>query len=128
MFDSSNGYIAIVSAMLISFVFMAIALGLSFSVYFGRFNVLNSEAKEKGLALAEACAELALLKLSLNPLYSGNETSTISGSDVCSILPITSEGDKRVIKTAGEFLHAVSSIKIIVTASPLAIVSWEETL
>lgn len=126
MSGKNKGYIAIVSALLISFVIMTITLGLSFSVYFGRFNVLSSEAKERSLALAEACAEKALLKFSLDPSYSGNEIIVVSGPETCNILPVTAEGDKRIIMTRGEFYNTVSKIKVVISASPVTLVSWEE--
>ncbi len=124
--NKQKGYIAITSALLIVFLIMVITSALSLSIYFSRFNVFSSEAKERSLALAEACADKALLNFSKNPSYAGNETITVSAPDTCDILPITVQGSQRVIKTHGQFSNTISNIRLVVNATPVSLVSWEE--
>ena len=62
------------------------------------------EAQRSGtsaLALAHACAEIALNKLKLDNTYTGNEIVTL-GSNTCQILTISGNGNtNRVIQTSG---------------------------
>lgn len=58
----NEGYIALISAIIISILLITITLGLSFNGFFSRFNVLDSEFKTRGINLAEGCAEIAISK------------------------------------------------------------------
>jgi len=122
---ASGGYIAIVSTLIISILLMTVVFATSYSGFVGRFNVLNTEFKERSSALAEACVDTALLKLSQNSSYSGNENISV-GSDSCSILAIESPTGQKIIKTKAIFQNSVTNLKVVATSSDLSIVSWEE--
>lgn len=122
----NRGFIALISAIIISAVLITITFTLSASSYFTRFDILSSEFKERSAALAEACGDIALLKLAQVPTYGGNETITI-GSDTCSILPIPpAVGGQVTVNTKAIFQRVVTNIKVIANTSDLSIVSWEE--
>jgi len=123
-----SGYIAVTSAILISFLILVITGALSLSLYFSRFNVFSSQAKEGSLTLAEGCADMALLRLAENPAYGGNETVIVTPSSTCAILPIVSQGAQKTIKTSATFQRSTSIIKVIVNqpASAISLLSWEE--
>lgn len=120
-----NGYIAIISAIVISILIMGFVFAVSFSGFFNRFNILDSSLKEIANGLAEACAETALLKLAENSNYGGNENIAI-GNEQCSILPLETAGNQKIIKTKAIIQKAVANFKIIVNAADLSIISWEE--
>src|SRR5581483_11572853 len=71
-----GGYIALISAIIITLVLFALTFSVSSSGYFSRFNSLNGELKRVSLGLAESCENVALLKLAQNYDYTGNETIT----------------------------------------------------
>ncbi len=121
-----KGYIAITSAVVISLLLMAITFALSFSSFFGRFNVFDSQTKEISQALAEACAENALLKLAQNSSYAGNETITVKAPDTCDILTIETNGSQKTIKTRATFQKTTTNVKIIANMPGPQLVSWEE--
>lgn len=124
--NSGPGYIALASAIVISLALLILASTVSLSGYFSRFNSLESEFKQKSLALAEACGDTALLKLAIDPAYAGNETVPV-GAGRCSILPIPGAADERLtITTQATVGNAVSNIKIIAAAADLSIISWLE--
>ena len=125
-FLPSQGYIAITSVIIISLLLMAIVFSLSFSAFFNRFNVFDSQSKEISQALAEACAEKALLNLAQNSSYSGNEIITVKTPDSCEILAIETSGSQKTIKTRAVFQKAATDIKIIMEMPALKIISWEE--
>ncbi len=122
-----KGYIALVSAIIISLLLMAVAFALSFSSYFSRFNITDSSTKEISLSLAESCVDKALLSLAQNSSYGGNETITVDGTKNCSILPVETNGSQKTVKTSAVFQQATANIKVIVNLPAFTIVSWEET-
>lgn len=85
--NSNEGFIALISAVIISLVLMMVVFSVSTLGFFSRFNQLDSEYKEKSSALAESCVDLAILKLIENKDYPGNEV-VISADSSCEIKPI----------------------------------------
>ena len=120
-----KGYIALISSIIISMLMLMISLTLSFTGFFSRINILNAEFKEISLRLAEACVDMALLKLSENQSYQGNENIAINDKQ-CSILIIEAAGNEKVIKTKANFQKAVTNLKIKVNNADLSVISWEE--
>ncbi|MFH1346922.1 MAG: hypothetical protein ABIH10_01585 [Spirochaetota bacterium] len=120
-----KGYIAIISTIIISILLMTITLTVSSMGFFSRVNILDAEFKELSFALAEACVETALLKLSWNKSYNGNENISV-GEYQCSILPIETVSSQKIIKTKAIFLKATTNLKITVQESNLLIIFWEE--
>lgn len=121
----NNGYIALVSSIIISILLLVVTFTVSSNNFSGRFNVLNAEFKERSLALAEACVDTALLKLVQNPSYSGNENIPV-GNDQCSILQIETPSGQKIIKTKAIFQNSFTNLKITAQASDLSVISWEE--
>ncbi len=66
---NQQGFIALVSAVIISVVLLTLVVGTGGRGFSSRFNILNSELKAMGSGLAEACVETARLKLAENPGY-----------------------------------------------------------
>lgn len=123
-----GGYIALMSAIIISVILLGLTFTLSFRGFFGRFNILDSEFKERSLGLAEACAERALLRLATIPKYAGNETLTIDGES-CQIYPVKSNFpaiNQYTIETKAVLGQTVSNIRIVAATSSFSIISWEE--
>ncbi len=86
---SNNGFVALMSAIIISVVLLLLATSLSLTGFYDRSNILDRELKEKSSALAEACVDTAILKLANDPTYSGNEIITVSGGETCRIESIS---------------------------------------
>ena len=61
-----KGYIAITSAIIITILILTVVVTTSSTGFFGRSNILNTLLKERGDALANACADTALLNLVFN--------------------------------------------------------------
>lgn len=121
-----SGYIAITAAIVISAVLVLLASSLSVTGYFARFNILAAEYKETTVALAEACADLALWRLASDSSYGGNESVTVVGAETCMIKSVTHLGGQYVIETQGIFQKAVTNIRVAVDDQDLSIISWEE--
>ena len=122
-----NGFIALMTAIVFSFVLMITAATLSQTSFFSRAEILDAEYKERSSALAEACVDTALLKLAVDPSYTGPETVSV-GSDTCEIVSVTGLD---TIRTRAEFppgtnQAAATNLEVQVDASNLSVISWNE--
>jgi hypothetical protein len=124
--NTNKGFIALISAVLISAILLIVATTLSLSSFYGRYNIFDSEMKERSFTLAEACADIALVQLAIDSGYSGNATTTID-SDECHIGPVTASGSERIFKTRAIYSDYHSNLRVTVDSSTLSVIAWEET-
>jgi len=120
-----EGFILLMSSIIISAVLVTVVLSVSFGGFVARFNILDSYNKESSLALAEACAEIAILSRVENSNYTGDEYFTI-GSEECRVRPITVPGDVMIETTASKS-GVVSNIIVNLDAGDLSVKRWRET-
>lgn len=124
----NQGFIALISIIIIGAVILAVTIGLSLRSIGETDMALSGELSNRALALADACAEDALLKLKNDLNYSGNE-SIIIGGESCDILAIGGSGNfNRTINTQSAVSGYTKKIKVEVPQiSPaMEIASWEE--
>jgi hypothetical protein len=117
-----GGFIAIMSVVIISVLLLAITLGMGFSSFFTRFNVLDAESKERSLALAEACGDAAILKLASNKDYVlvSSDHAISVGGDTCNIVSLSPAPSRTFpisIQTQGIVNKAYTNLKIIINSS-----------
>ncbi len=124
---SGKGFIALFSVIIISAALMLVAVSLSFTGFYARFNIFDSELKARSNALANACVDVALLKLAVDSTFAGNAT-TSAGVDSCYIFPIATTTGQAIIHTRAIVRNAHTYYKVVVdTASAtLPVVSFEE--
>ncbi|MBP6883689.1 MAG: hypothetical protein KBC06_00425 [Candidatus Pacebacteria bacterium] len=125
-YKNNNGFIALISAIIISVVLLLVITNLSLTGFYNRFNILDSELKERSSALAESCVDIVLLILAQNPAYTGNQTITVIDGDTCTIKSITPSSNPIIIDTKAVFKKATTNLNVKVTKSTLFIESWEE--
>ena len=77
MRKTNSGFIALFSVIIISFVLLIVAVTLNFTGFSGRFNILDSESKERSNALAEACIDSGRLAIALDE-YEEDEVVTVN--------------------------------------------------
>lgn len=117
---NSRGYIALISAIIISFILISLTLTVSASGYFSRANVSSIEYKRISFGLAESCANTALLNVAQNFYYVpplggeivpvGDETCTIK---TASSTALDTTGRKTVyITTQAQYRGAWSNVKV----------------
>ena len=121
----TNGFAALISAIIISAALISVVASLSLGGFFARFNMLGTEFKSKSLALAEACVEIARLRIAVSPGYAGMETATL-GSDTCFIRPIQSLGSEKIIEAQAIVDDRYSNVRAYADSNTLDITSWEE--
>ena len=134
IYTNSDGYIALISAIIISVLLLAITFTLSFTGFYSRFNVLDSENKKISFDLAEACLNTAMVRLAEDPSY----TPSAADKDVyldppantkhCVIVSITGVGSSRTIQTQSIYNRAYTDLQVGVTLSVtnVTISSWQE--
>lgn len=88
--SSGGGYIALISAIIITLVLTTLTFAVSAKGYAARSNAANAEYKRMSLALAQSCADAALLAIAKNYTYlppSEGETVHV-GEATCVIMSV----------------------------------------
>jgi len=80
--NNQRGFIALFTVIIVSFVLLLIAITVNFSGFSGRFNIFNSENKERSAKLADACIEHARLLVAQGS-SSSPSTSLDVGTEKC---------------------------------------------
>lgn len=124
-FQISGGYIAIVSALVLSAVVGAIVFVATTNIFFGRSNTAILKSKKNTRYLAESCLEDALLKFGSDHTYSGNETIVV-GSSTCKTISVNASGTDRVFKVSATTTNSVTNLKLVAEEATLDKVSLEE--
>jgi hypothetical protein len=109
-----SGFILLISILAIGFIASAILASLLMrGINAGTVSLSIQESKQ-ALALAQGCAEYALLSLPKSPTYSGNEILP-SATGTCEILTIGGvENNNRLLCTEGRSGDAVRRLEIVV--------------
>lgn len=126
---AQDGYVALISAIVISILLIGITVTLSFTGFYSRFNVLDSEYKKASSALAQACVEIARLKIANNPSYESAvpEEIILDAGKKCFIVSVTGTNPK-TIRAQAVYQKAYTNIKAQVNPSSpdVEITSWGE--
>jgi hypothetical protein len=133
--NSQGGYIALISIIIIVALLMIITVAVSFSGFFSRFGILDNEYKEVSSALAEACADTAILNLAENwsnpEIPPGGIVHVGPGADdICNIVSIepSGGGSSKTIKVQASSKNSYTNLKIMVNNGGvgIGIDSWLE--
>jgi len=127
------GFIALISAIIITVVLLTLVVSVSFTGFFGRFDILGSETKEISQGLAEACIETAIIKHAQDNTYAGNNDPIPVGENECTIVSITPVGSGNIlIRAQGKFpkdglLPAFTNLEVELNPSnDYSVVFWTE--
>ena len=128
-----RGFIALISALLISTVLLGLAATLCMSSLFARLDALSQEYHRVALGLAESCAQVALLKVAQNYAYdptvdadyvSGRGVYVLVGTDgqgiseACSIASVSFALDPSrhretaTIMTRGQYRNSFAGVRV----------------
>ena len=123
--NHDQGFIALITAILISALLLGITLAQSRAAFYYRAQLLESEQKAQSRALAESCVHEAILRLTLDNSYAGNEEIQIA-QQRCTIRPIEPTPNGLIIKTDSSVENASTDLTVEVTSTDFAIISWQE--
>lgn len=121
--ENQKGFVALITAIILSVILIVVTVTLNRSGFFARGAILEAEFKETSSALAEACVDVALLKLATNTPIVPNEEIEI-GENKCSIIGVL--GD--TIKTNAEYRGSVTNLQVVFNPSDFSIDSWSEVV
>jgi hypothetical protein len=128
---NKRGFIALISAIIISALLLTITLGLGFSGFFSRFNIFDSESKERSLALAEACVNMAILKLATDKDYAvtvADHAILVNDTETCSIVSLSPPPTRTfpiTIRTNAIMNKAHTNLEVVIDSN-YKITSWQE--
>jgi len=126
-----GGYIALISAILISVSLLTLVIAVSFEGFYSRFSVLESEQKEMSSYLAESCVNTAIIKISQDPNYTGIESVPV-GKFECGIVSVGNGklfSTNRLIQAQGINGAAFTNLEVEIDPDDLPsieFVSWTE--
>jgi hypothetical protein len=123
---SQRGFIALISAIIISAMLLLVIAAMGATTFYSRFNMLDTELKERSFATADACADRAFIELVLDPTYTGSALM-LNSIDECRVGKVSWSGSTvqfSVQATSSD--TAVTNLKIVANSGDFSIVSWEE--
>lgn len=122
-----QGYIALLSILIIGAVALAIALNLLLTGSDASRSTLYGQQSAQARSLAVACAEEALQLMHDTTTFTGTNTLNI-GQGSCSYTVANTGGSSRTIDTTATVGTVVRKIKIYATisSSSISITSWQE--
>lgn len=126
---NQGGYVALISAIVISILLVGITVTLSFTGFYSRFNVLDGEYKKVSGGLAEACVNVARLKIANDPAYTNStaEEITLETGKACTIVSVAGTNPK-TIRAQAIYQKAYTNIEAEVNpaGNDVEITSWKE--
>lgn len=127
---SQAGFIALLSVVLAGALVLTISIGISLRSVGSAQMSIGQEQSHRALALADLCAEQALMKLESVLDYAGEPGAPIMiDGESCEILAVEGSGNfNRTVKTQSAVSGYTKKIRIQVSqVSPIMqIASWEE--
>lgn len=123
---NTSGFIALMSAIIISAILLIVATTGSLTGFYTRSNILDSESKDRSAALADACMDTVLLRLSYDATYGGGEIIPL-GSDSCEILvALNPFSNPRTFPIQAIFNQAYTNALVTMDVVIQTVTSWQE--
>lgn len=123
-FKDREGYIATISAIIITGIVISISLVVSMSSFLSRFDSLGLEMKDISKEVVMGCLEIAKLKLKLGN-YAGGEIVSV-GDYSCEILAVQTNGNTKTIKASATVDGRVTNLEMQVDATTIQTISLRE--
>lgn len=122
----NRGFIALMSAIIISAVLLIIATSGSLTGFSERSAILNSELKKRSATAADACADQAFLLIANDPAYADSFSLTFNSLDSCEATVVDGMADQKVITVQATSVPAVTNLYIEYDADAFSVTRWEE--
>lgn len=124
--QNENGYIALVTVLILSGVALAIAATVSLLGIGVTQSALSGSKGENALQLAEGCAEDALLKSQQSSSYNGGNITRPEGTCVITIQKSGTNWTIDSTTTQTDYNRTVELQFTRTTGSPISVTSWQE--
>ncbi len=120
-----RGFMALISVILISAILMLIATSLSFSGFYARYNILDSEFKTQSTELAKSCIDAALIRLAHDYAYIPQNNKIFFGNDSCAFESVLSSSSQKIIQVQANYKDFVTNMRVVISPN-FSITSREE--
>lgn len=129
MTDRSNGYIALITVLVVGAAGLAIALTILMSGVGASESGLVTQQATQARALSNACAEEGLAVWRSNPAYTGTTNMSL-GAGTCSYTVTRTANNTLTLDATGTVNDIVRKSKVYVTigASSISITSWQDVI
>jgi hypothetical protein len=128
-YASQNGFIALISILILSAVLLVTTLGLAQFGIANRFFILNLEQKASSKKLAEACVHIARIQTYNDPLLVRNTPLEVQIGDAgakCTIVSITPNSNETTLETSAQTGEAITNLSVLVDNTDGDFLSFEE--
>lgn len=124
---NQQGFVALMSVIIISAVLLVMMVSAAGIAFRGRFSVLDYENKKIGVGLAEACAQVAMLKIAQNSQYGGGEDVVVEGDKKCRICSVAGNNPYIIsARAAYRGTHTNLEVRAFPNGNNFNIDSWQE--
>lgn len=121
-----NGFIALTSVVIISVILLVVTVGGSLTGFYSRSAVLDTELKERSAALADACADVVLLRLAGDASYAGPEIVSV-GNDSCQIFASSNPSDDpRSFVVQAAYRRTYTTLELSANVDAATLISRQE--
>ncbi len=128
-YASQNGFIALISILILSAVLLVTTLGLAQFGIANRFFILNLEQKASSKKLAEACVHIARIQTYNDPLLVRNTPLEVQIGDAgakCTIVSIAPNSNETTLVTSAQTGEAITNLSVLVDNTDGDFLSFEE--
>ena len=125
----NGGFTALMSAIVLSFLLLTVAVTIGTVGLNNRLNISETEFKERSLNLAEGCVDIAISSIN-DGFFPSNLTITIgeNSEDKCIIVSAlhgVPAANLYEIKTRSDIQNAVTNLKVVLDKNK-NVITWEE--
>lgn len=136
--NTNRGFVALMSVIVISAILLVFVFTLGVASFFNRFDTLDTESRRVSLALAEACGNMAMLKIAQDAAYtpaSGGECVSVSdtcgasgATRTCRICSVALSGSEYTVLARAVYGSAYSNLRIkgSMSSTNFSVSEWTE--
>lgn len=121
---NQKGYVALTSVIFMSLLLVTITVVLSIINYYSRYNILESEFKERSVAQAESCIDKAVYNVLTGVVVTYPKTYSDLG---CTVESAVSAGSNFNVLVTGDYQSSKTKLQVqLNSANSYKVVTWQE--
>lgn len=131
--SSQKGFVALMTVIIVGAILLTLVFTLGASAFLNRFSIFDTQNKRMSLALAESCANMAMVKIASNPNYNPSAELVTVGSGagescrICGVSPVG--GPNYTIRVRAVYQGAFTNLTIAgsIVSNNFDVTAWSET-
>jgi type II secretory pathway component PulK len=117
MRTSQQGFIALISVLMLSVMLLGVVISLAQYGMVSRYALLTLEQKEISNALARGCIQVARIAIANDPLYETANKQVSYDDSWCEIVSIAVVGSMSVVRTSASSSGAVTNLEAVIDSA-----------